>query len=319
MVSTSSWSRERRTRWVGESGCGKSATGFAVLRLVEPGRISGGKILFEGQDLLALRERDLRRVRGGRIGLVFQEAGAALNPVMKVGKQIAEVVRLHAGVSRAEAKQEAIAWLERVALRPGAQVYDAFAHQLSGGMQQRVMLAIALAGRPSLLIADEPTTALDVTIQAEILALLGRLKAELDLTVLFVTHDLAVVAETADRIGVMYAGQLVEEGRVRDVLDAPAHPYTRGLIAALPQQAPPGTRRLPTLQGQVPAPGQRPSGCRFHPRCADVFEPCSTEIPQVHDTGDARWARCHLHRETQDASTDSVTRPASPGRPDASA
>ena len=259
---------------VGESGCGKTATGLAILRLVEPGRITGGKIVFDGGDLLQLDERAMRRVRGGGVGMVFQEAAAALNPVMRVGAQIVEGVRIHRGMRRREAWDEAVRLLRLVALNDPERNVRAYPHELSGGMKQRVMLAIALSGSPSLLIADEPTTALDVTIQAQILALLRRLKEQLGLTVLLITHDLGVVAENADRVGVMYAGRLVEESPVTGLFEDPKHPYTRGLLRSMPQAHRParaggdGHRaRLPTLPGSVPDPSDPPPGCRFHPRC----------------------------------------------------
>ena len=288
---------------VGESGCGKSATGFAVVNLVEPGRIAGGAVRLEGRDLLRLNERELRQVRGGRIGVVFQEASAALNPVMRIGNQIAEVIRLHCGSDRSSARREAVDWLARVAFDDPEAQSRAYPHELSGGMQQRAMIAIALAGRPDLLIADEPTTALDVTIQAQILTLLSELKAEMGLTVLFITHDLAVVAETADRVGVMYAGRLVEEGLVAGVLRQPSHPYTEGLLNALPQRAPLGQKRLPTLEGVVPDPTEPPHGCRFHPRCPKAFGPCATQLPREMRRDASSRVACHLHDPVHDPET----------------
>ena len=219
---------------VGESGCGKSATGLAILRLVEPGRIAGGRLLFEGRDLLELKEKEMRRIRGDRIGIVFQEAGAALNPVMRIGSQVSEALRVHKKLTRRQARDEAVRLLRLVALSDPERQARAYAHELSGGMQQRAMLAIALSCSPSLLIADEPTTALDVTIQAQILALLRELRDRLDLTILLITHDLGVVAENADRVGVMYAGRLVEEAPVTALFSDAQHPYTRGLLRSLP-------------------------------------------------------------------------------------
>jgi oligopeptide/dipeptide ABC transporter ATP-binding protein len=267
---------------VGESGCGKSATALSILRLAEPGRIAGGKIIFEDIDLLTLTEKKMRKVRGGRIGLVFQEAAAALNPVMRIGSQVTEALRIHNKLGRREAKDEAVRLLRLVAL--------------SDPMKQRVMLAIALSCSPSLLIADEPTTALDVTIQAQILALLRRLRRELDLTVLLITHDLGVVAENADRVGVMYAGRLVEEAPVESLFKEPKHPYTRGLLRSMPgaEGSAQGDRRLYTLPGGVPDPVNPPPGCRFHPRCPDAFGPCSTEEPKRMTQGGSSVA-CHLY------------------------
>jgi oligopeptide/dipeptide ABC transporter ATP-binding protein len=287
---------------VGESGCGKTATGLAMLRLVEPGRITGGQVLLEGTDLLQLPERQLRGYRGGRIGMVFQEAGAALNPVMRIGSQVAEALRIHRGMSRREAREEAVRLLGMVALPdPGRQV-RAYPHELSGGMKQRVMLAIALSCSPALLIADEPTTALDVTIQAQILALLRRLREELGLTVLLIAHDLGVVAENADRVGVMYAGRIVEESPVAGLFRDPKHPYTQGLLKAMPGAIPGGEdrtgggrRRLPTLPGAVPDPAAPPSGCRFHPRCSAAFEPCPREEPETLPLAAGRSVACFLH------------------------
>ena len=276
---------------VGESGCGKTATALAILRLVEPGRIAAGSIRFEGEDLLQLTEKQMRRVRGGRIGMAFQEPAAALNPVMRIGAHVVEAIRAHRKVSRREAWAETERLLAAVALPDAARQARAYAHELSGGMQQRAMLAIALACRPALLIADEPTSALDVTIQAQILALLRRLKEEMGLTVLMIAHDLGVVAENADRVGVMYAGRLVEEAPVADLFREPRHPYTRALLGSVP--APRAKARLPELAGGVPDPLAPPPGCRFHPRCPDRFEPCDREEPGDTRLGPERRAACH--------------------------
>jgi len=281
---------------VGESGCGKSATGLAILRLVEPGTVAGGRMLFEGRDLLGLSEKEMRKIRGGRIGIVFQEPAAALNPVMRVGSQITEALRIHRAMGRREAMTEAVRLLGLVALPDPERQARAYPHELSGGMMQRVMLAIALSCSPSLLIADEPTTALDVTVQAQILALLRRLKEELGLTVLLITHDLAVVAENADRVGVMYAGRLVEEAPVRDLFGEALHPYTRGLLRSMPGEIEgTGDRRLPTLEGTVPDAENPPPGCRFHPRCPERFEPCATRVPSDTLPGPDRRVACFLH------------------------
>jgi len=285
---------------VGESGCGKTATGLAVMRLAEPGRITGGRIVFEGRELLGLSEREMCSLRGRRIGIVFQEPAAALNPVMRVGAQVSETLRIHRRLSRREARGEAVRLLARVSLPDPERQARAYPHELSGGMQQRVMLAIALSCSPALLIADEPTTALDVTIQAQILALLRELKRELGLTVLLITHDLGVVAENADRVGVMYAGRLAEEAPAAELFASPHHPYTRGLLASMPalrDRAADGARRLPTLPGQVPDPASPPSGCRFHPRCPEAFEPCSREQPRDLEPSAGRRVACFLHDE----------------------
>jgi oligopeptide/dipeptide ABC transporter ATP-binding protein len=281
---------------VGESGSGKTAAAYSVLRIVEPGRITDGRILFGGRDLLSLTEKEMRKVRGGEIGIAFQEPGAALNPVLKIGTQVGESLRIHRGLSRKDAWAEAVKLLAEVALPDPERQAGAYAHELSGGMKQRVMLAIALSCRPKLLIADEPTSALDVTIQAQILALLRRLKAEHDLTVLLITHDFGVVAEVADRVGVMYAGRIVEEAEAAVLFADPRHPYTRALLAAIPEEVPGGggRRRLVALPGTVPDPADLPSGCRFHPRCPERFAPCDREVP-VESTPDAkRRVACHL-------------------------
>ena len=298
---------------VGESGCGKSATALALLRLVEPGTITAGRIVFEGRDLIGLPEREMRKVRGGRIGIVFQEASAALNPVMRIGSQIAEALRIHKKMNRRQAADEAVRLLRRVALSDPERQARAYPHELSGGMKQRVMLAIALSCSPSLLIADEPTTALDVTIQAQILALLRRLREELELTILLITHDLGVVAENADRVGVMYAGRLVEEAPVRDLFENPLHPYTRGLLRAMPARSDRALgRRLETLPGSVPDPAALPPGCRFHPRCPEAFAPCSSRLPADTAVAADRGVACFLYEpgaaSTVDARSGSAPR-----------
>jgi len=282
---------------VGESGCGKSVTALSILRLVEPGEIVGGRVEFEGRDLLSLTEKEMRRIRGARIGLVFQEAAAALNPVMRIGSQVSEAIRVHGSTSRKQAWSRAVELLRLVALPDPEAQARAYPHELSGGMKQRAMLAIALACSPSLVIADEPTTALDVTIQAQILALLRRLRDELALTLLLITHDLGVVAENADRVGVMYAGRIVEEAPVEALFRAPEHPYTRGLLGAMPGANPEGRgdRYLPTLAGSVPDPADPPPGCRFHPRCPDRFEACDRSRPNDTITAPGRRVACHLH------------------------
>ncbi len=281
---------------VGESGCGKTAAALAIVGLVEPGRIAGGRVVFEGVDLAALSERELRPYRGGRIGMVFQEPAAALNPVIRVGAQVVEAIRAHRDVGRREAWHRAVDLLRRVALPDPERGSRAYPHELSGGMQQRVMMAIALACSPSLLVADEPTTALDVTIQAQLLALLRELKRDLGLTVLLVTHDLGVVAENADRVGVMYAGRIVEEAQTATLFATPRHPYTRGLLRSVPGAAPAAAnRRLPTLEGGVPDPAAPPPGCRFHPRCPERFEPCDDVVPRDFRPADGTRVACFLY------------------------
>jgi len=281
---------------VGESGCGKTATAYSVLRLVEPGRISGGRIVFEGRDLMTLSEKEMRGVRGASIGIAFQEPGAALNPVLKIGTQVGESLRIHRGLSRKDAWREAVRLLAEVALPDPERQASSYAHELSGGMKQRAMLAIALSCRPALLIADEPTSALDVTIQAQILELLRKLKADHNLTVLLITHDFGVVAEVADRVGVMYAGQLVEEAATRELFADPKHPYTRALLRAVPDDGDDQRgKRLCALPGSAPDPVTPPSGCRFHPRCPDVFAPCAARTPASLAVPGGGRVACHLY------------------------
>jgi len=281
---------------VGESGCGKTATAYATMRLVEPGRIAGGRILFQGRDLMTLSEKEMRRVRGAGIGFAFQEPGAALNPVMKIGTQVGESLRIHKGLSRKEAWREAVRLLAAVSLPDPERQASSYAHELSGGMKQRVMLAIALSCKPALLIADEPTSALDVTIQAQILDLLRTLKADYNLTVLLITHDFGVVAEVADRVGVMYAGRLVEEAAATELFADPKHPYTRALLRAMPEEGDDGRgKRLRALPGNAPDPVALPKGCRFHPRCPDVFAPCADLAPANLALAGGRRVACHLY------------------------
>jgi peptide/nickel transport system ATP-binding protein len=279
---------------VGESGSGKSVTALSIMRLVlPPGRIAAGEILFKGRDLRGLREADMRAVRGAEIALIFQEPMTALNPVFTIGDQIVETLLVHHRASRRAARIRAVELLEAVRVPdPAARVGD-YPHQLSGGMRQRVLIAMALACKPSLVIADEPTTALDVTIQAQILDLLREMKSAFNLSLLLITHDLGIIAETADRVAVMYAGRIVEEGPVRAILRDPEHPYTRGLLASIPGGAPGG--RLRAIEGTVPMLGSLPPGCAFNPRCPDRFEPCTTTPPPQHDVGPEHVARCYLH------------------------
>jgi peptide/nickel transport system ATP-binding protein len=279
---------------VGESGSGKSVTALSILRLVQPpGRIAGGALRFKGRDLLSLGERDMREVRGADISLIFQEPMTALNPVFTVGDQIGEALLVHDRATRRDAKGKAIELLHAVGIpNPASRVSD-YPHQLSGGMRQRVMIAIALACRPALVIADEPTTALDVTIQAQILDLLRDMKSAFNLSLLLITHDLGIIAETADRVAVMYAGRIVETGPVADILNNPAHPYTRGLLASIPGGTP--GRRLRAIEGSVPVIGALPPGCAFNPRCPDRFDPCTSAPPPDYAVGPGQTAKCYLH------------------------
>ncbi len=284
---------------VGESGSGKTVTGLSLLDLVpDPGRRVGGEILFEGRGVGSLSGRELRRLRGGGIGFVFQEPGAALDPVRTIGSELISVLRRHRGLSRADAREEALAWLSRVALPdPLARMGD-LPHRMSGGMRQRALIALALAGGPRLLVADEPTTALDVTIQAQILELLLRLRDELGLAVLVVTHDLGIVAEVADRALVMYAGEIVEEAPVERLLRAPEHPYTKALLLSDPGEAEGASRaKLLAIGGTVPEPGDWPRGCRFAPRCPAAFDRCAVEHPATVSRPGGRVA-CFLAGET---------------------
>ena len=284
---------------VGESGSGKSVTALSIMRLVQPpGRIAGGRLVFKGRDLLTLDEREMQRVRGAEISLIFQEPATALNPVFRVGDQIAETLLVHGRATRREARTKAIELLRAVRITdPDARVRD-YPHQLSGGMRQRVLIAMALACQPSLVIADEPTTALDVTIQAQILDLLRDMKAALNLSLLLITHDLGVIAEAADRVAVMYAGRIVETGPVREIFQRPSHPYTRALLASMPG-GPPG-QRLRAIEGSVPLLDDLPPGCAFNPRCPDRFDPCTTSPPPDYPAGAAQTAKCYLHDPQSD-------------------
>ncbi len=290
---------------VGESGCGKSLTALSILRLVEPpGRIVGGAVRLDGRDLLALEEREMRSVRGREIGLVLQEPMTALNPVYTVGSQIAEALEVH-GLARGKAaRARAVELLDSVRVPDPQRRVDEYPHQLSGGLRQRVLIAAALACQPRLLIADEPTTALDVTIQGQILDLLRDLKARFRLALLLITHDLGVVAQQADRVAVMYAGRIVEEAPVRTLFRDPKHPYTRGLLASLPGQQ--GTR-LKAIEGTVPRLGHIPAGCAFAPRCPNRFEPCGELPALVPGTDGGQPVRCFLHHGVRESAAPAVT------------
>ena len=286
---------------VGESGCGKTVTSLSILRLIPepPGYIRPESVIeFEGRNLLTLAPPELRAIRGNRIAMIFQEPSSALNPVLKVGDQIAEAAVVHQGLGRREARARAIEMLQLVGLPDPGERVDQYPHQLSGGMRQRVMIAMALVCHPQILIADEPTTALDVTIQAQILELLDRLQRELGMAVMLITHDLGVVAGTADRVAVMYAGQVVELATTPDLFARPAHPYTEGLMASIPRLDAP-RERLHTIPGQVPAATRWPAGCRFHPRCPHAWDRCRTEEPPLLDAGAGHQSRCWLVEEPQ--------------------
>jgi oligopeptide/dipeptide ABC transporter ATP-binding protein len=285
---------------VGESGCGKSVTALSLLRLIDgAGRIEpGSEIILDGRNLIALSEREMRDVRGNRVAMIWQEPLSALNPVMTVGDQIGEVARVHSGASRRQAREKAIEMLQLVGISAPEQRAAEYPHQLSGGMRQRVVIAMALVMSPSLLIADEPTTALDVTIQAQILELLRDVQQRMGMSVLLITHDLGVVAETASRVIVMYAGEVVEESPVREIFAAAHHPYTEGLLRAMPRVGATGGR-LAVIPGSVPAPTDWPSGCRFRDRCPYAWERCEREHPPLYQIGAGHLSRCHLAVEPE--------------------
>jgi oligopeptide/dipeptide ABC transporter ATP-binding protein len=291
---------------VGESGSGKSVTSLSILRLVAdpPGRIVGGAIRFQGQDLLKKTPAEMRAIRGKEISMIFQEPMTSLNPVYTCGEQILEAIVLHENVDRKEAKERAIEMLRKVGIPSPEQRVNEYPHQMSGGMRQRVMIAMALACRPKILIADEPTTALDVTIQAQILELLKSLQREMGMAVLLITHDLGVVAETADRVAVMYAGQVVEYCDVHSTFKRPIHPYTAGLQASLPKLGV-ETERLRVIPGNVPNPSRFPQGCRFHPRCPVRIEKCLEDPPFLAFAG-PRWSRCWRAPEIEAGTLDPV-------------
>ncbi len=283
---------------VGESGCGKSVTALAVMRLIAspPGRITGGRVLFEGRDLLALPEDEMRRVRGNRVSMIFQEPMTSLNPAYTVGDQIAESVRLHQGLGRAEAIERAAQMLDAVGIPDPSRRVHEYPHQFSGGMRQRVMIAMALACQPDLLVADEPTTALDVTVQAQIFDLIADLREKTGTAVMLITHDMGAVAEMTDRVVVMYAGHVVESGDVAEVLREPLHPYTRGLIACAPgaRTTAPG-QYLDEIPGTVPSLVERGAGCLFAQRCAQAQPRCHAELPAQVQPSPGRTVMCWLH------------------------
>jgi peptide/nickel transport system ATP-binding protein len=281
---------------VGESGCGKTVLALSILRLVPspPGRIVAGSIRFEEVDLLALSEEEMRKVRGRKISMIFQEPMTSLNPVFRIGDQVAEVVRLHQGLNRRDALALSVDMLRKVGIpSPELRVKD-YPHQMSGGMRQRVMIAIALACRPRLMLADEPTTALDVTIQAQMIDLIGHLQSETGTSVILITHDLGVIAETAQEVAVMYAGQIVESSPTRDLFNTPLHPYTVGLMGSIPRMDGPIGKNvmLRTIPGMVPIPYNLPAGCRFQDRCSDVFSICREKEPPLLQHAANHFVRC---------------------------
>ncbi len=281
---------------VGESGCGKSITALSILRLVpDPGKIVEGQVLFDGDDLSALSEADMRTIRGNRISMIFQEPMTSLNPVFTVGNQIAEAIILHEKATRDEARRRTIELLQKVGIPSPEQRVDEYPHQMSGGMRQRVMIAMALACNPALLIADEPTTALDVTIQAQILDLLKELQRDFGMSILMITHDLGVIAETADEVVVMYAGKIVEYAETAELFGNPMHPYSQGLFRSRPKLGMNPEDALAVIPGSVPNPLYFPSGCKFHPRCDQVKENCSTVEPELLEVKPGHWVSCVLY------------------------
>jgi oligopeptide/dipeptide ABC transporter ATP-binding protein len=287
---------------VGESGCGKSVTAMSIIRLIKdpPGKIVGGNILFDGQDLLQVSSKKIKAVRGKQIAMIFQEPMTALNPVYKIGDQIAEMLKLHENLNKRDSWDSAVEMLKKVQIpSPEKRAHD-YPHQLSGGMRQRVMIAMALSCTPKILIADEPTTALDVTVQAQIMDLMLELKEEFGTAILLITHDLGVIAEIAERVDVMYAGRVVEEAGTQSIFEDPKHPYTRGMLKSLPRLDngfETSGARLPEIKGIVPSFYELPAGCSFHPRCRHVMGICRENPPVLIDIGGDHLVRCHLYAQ----------------------
>jgi oligopeptide/dipeptide ABC transporter ATP-binding protein len=288
---------------VGESGCGKSVTALSAMRLVPtpPGKFESGRILFKGQDLLQASDAEMQHIRGNEISMIFQEPMTSLNPIFTIGDQIMEAVRLHQDKTESQARELALQALHQVAMPSPESRIDQYPHELSGGMKQRVMIAMAIVCQPALLIADEPTTALDVTIQAQILDLLDNLRKETQMSILLITHNLGIVAQYADRVAVMYSGKVVETAPVEKLFASPAHPYTRGLLNSLPKDD--VNIKLETIPGSVPHPAYLPEGCAFHPRCAEKLDKCMTTLPTLDnlDKGNPHQAACWLHEKTPTA------------------
>ncbi|MDQ3530108.1 MAG: ABC transporter ATP-binding protein [Actinomycetota bacterium] len=291
--------RERETLAIlGESGSGKSISAQAIMGIIDspPGFVTQGAVRYRGDDLLTMPPSDRRRIRGEQIAMIFQDALSALNPVFSVGWQLAEMYRVHRGTSRREARKLAIELMDRVRIPSAAERVDSYPHEFSGGMRQRIMIAMAMALDPAILIADEPTTALDVTVQAQIMQLLADLQTESGLGLILITHDLGVVADVADRIAVMYAGKIVETANVHDVYGAPAHPYTKGLIASIPRADQKGSQLEP-IRGAPPSLMRIPSGCSFHPRCNYARQRCTEDVPTLYEVDPSRSSACHYWQE----------------------
>ena len=293
--------RGRTVGLVGESGCGKTVTALSIIRLLpQPmGTVLGGEVRLEGRDLLRLPLEEMEEVRGGQIGMIFQEPMTALNPVHRIGRQLSEAFLLHQDLRAEEAMAKSIELLDRVGIPSPEVRYGEYPHQLSGGMRQRVVIAIALANNPSLVIADEPTTALDVTIQAQILQLIHELQEDLGMSVILITHDLGVIAQTCDEVVVMYAGRVAEQGPVEKIFDDPRHPYTRGLLASIPRLERRRKSRLDTIEGRVPGLSEMPRGCRFENRCPYREDRCATEVPQLEAVDATRSVSCLRWREIE--------------------
>ncbi|WSB86463.1 ABC transporter ATP-binding protein [Streptomyces cellulosae] len=286
---------------LGESGSGKSVTAQAVMGILDtpPGRITGGEVMFQGRDLLKLKEEERRRIRGAEMAMIFQDALSALNPVVTVGDQLAEMFTVHRGMSRKDARAKAVELMDRVRIPAARERVRQYPHQFSGGMRQRIMIAMAIALEPALIIADEPTTALDVTVQAQVMELLAELQREYRMGLILITHDLGVVADVADRIAVMYAGRIVESAPVHDIYKAPAHPYTRGLLDSIPRLDHKG-RELYAIKGLPPNLTRIPPGCPFHPRCPLARDVCTTDDPPLYEVSGTRGSACHFWRECLD-------------------
>ncbi|MEU9062732.1 ABC transporter ATP-binding protein [Streptomyces sp. NPDC048430] len=287
---------------LGESGSGKSVTAQAIMGILDmpPGKISGGEILFKDRDLLKLKNEERRRIRGQEMAMIFQDALSSLNPVLSVGAQLGEMFVVHRGMSRGDAKAKAIELMDRVRIPAARQRVGDFPHQFSGGMRQRIMIAMALALEPDLIIADEPTTALDVTVQAQVMELLAELQRELNMGLILITHDLGVVADVADKIAVMYAGRIVETSPVHEIYEAPAHPYTKGLLRSIPRLDQKG-QELYAIKGLPPNLLHIPPGCAFHPRCPMAQAVCRTDVPPLYTVDEERRSACHFWKETLDA------------------
>ena len=281
---------------VGESGCGKSVSALSIMRLIPnpPGRTVGGEVFFQGEDLLKLRDNEMRRVRGKQIAMVFQEPMTSLNPVLSVERQLTEALELHMGMNKGDARKEAIRRLEQVGIPDPERRVKQYPHQFSGGMRQRVMIAMAMSCNPKLIIADEPTTALDVTIQAQILELMKDLSSQSGVSLIIITHNLGVVARYADRVNIMYAGKIIERGTAREIYSNPKHPYTLGLLKSVPRLDLPRTEKLDPIEGQPPDLTNLPEGCSFRPRCRFAIDRCAVEIPPLQMVGDGHTSACFV-------------------------